>query len=92
MTTLIHSTIDIQADNPNVGLVKPIFYMCLDVVGVLLIFLGLGQQFGSIDVFPTVLNVNHIGLILISIGLGLTLPFLAWTVKTCSKLINNISI
>lgn len=72
--------------------VNPIIFMVMDLLGVVFIFWGLGEQFERLDWLPASLNINHIGLIMILIGFILTLPFLAWVLKSASKLLNRISI
>jgi hypothetical protein len=72
--------------------VKPAIFMLMDLLGVVFIFWGLGEQFGRLDWLPASLKINHIGLIMILIGFLLTLPFLAWVLKSVSKLFNSISI
>ncbi|MEP7704201.1 hypothetical protein [Paraglaciecola sp. 25GB23A] len=72
--------------------IKPVIFMVMDLLGVVFIFWGLGEQFERLDWLPASLNINHIGLIMILIGFLLTLPFLAWVLKSASKLLNRISI
>ncbi|MDP5030036.1 MAG: hypothetical protein NWQ54_08350 [Paraglaciecola sp.] len=92
MATLSNSTLHSTAPKNGFEPAKPILYILLDILGVLMIFLGLAQQFGKGNVLPDVMNIHYSGLIMMSLGLALTLPFFAWTVKTCSKILNNISI
>jgi hypothetical protein len=84
----IESTAEIKQSTA----VKPAIFMLMDLLGVVFIFWGLGEQFERLDWLPASLNINHIGLIMILIGFILTIPFLAWVLKSVSKLLNSISI
>ncbi|WP_340680874.1 hypothetical protein [Paraglaciecola sp.] len=63
----------------------------LDLMGFVLIFAGLGQQYGRIDLLPHSLSFAHSGLAIVTLGLIMTLPFLAWTLRSSEKALSKIS-
>lgn len=71
---------------------KPLGLIMLYLLGFVLIFVGIGQQYGRLDIFPQSLLFSYSGLALAALGLVLTLPFWAWTIRTCDKLLSNISL
>lgn len=70
---------------------KPIALMVLDLLGFVLIFVGIKQQFGGVDLLHPSLSFSYSGLALIIVGLIMTLPFIAWTLTTCAKVVSKIA-
>jgi hypothetical protein len=66
--------------------------MTLDLVGFVLIFAGLGQQYGRVDVLPDSLSSSYSGLAIAILGLAMTLPFLAWSLRSSEKALSKISL
>jgi len=70
---------------------NPVVLMILDLVGFILIFVGLGQHFERINVVPNMLNFNLSGLVILTVGLLLTLPFFVWAINACGKAFKSLS-
>ncbi|WKE64579.1 chemotaxis protein [Gallaecimonas kandeliae] len=59
----------------------PIPLLLLDMVGVLLLGLGLGEHFGDLGLVPPSLRFPHFDIALMAAGALLMLPFISWTLK-----------
>tara|TARA_R110000868_G_scaffold3464_1_gene22251 strand:- start:499 stop:798 length:300 start_codon:yes stop_codon:yes gene_type:complete len=70
---------------------NPVVLMVLDLVGFILIFVGLGQHFERINILPSVINTNMSGLVILTVGLLLTLPFFVWAINACGSALKSIS-
>lgn len=70
---------------------KPIVLMLLDLLGFLLIVIGLKLQYNTVNIQSSLLG-SHSGLVFIIIGLIMTLPFIAWTLKMCDSVMSKISV
>jgi hypothetical protein len=71
---------------------KPIGLMVLDLIGFVLIVIGLKQQFGNVEELQPSLLTAYSGMGLIIVGLIMTLPFIAWSLKSCIRVMSKISI
>lgn len=70
---------------------NPVVLMVLDLLGFILIFVGLGQHFERINVLPNALNFNLSGLVIVTLGLLLTLPFFVWAINACGKAFKSLA-
>lgn len=53
----------------------------LDLLGVVLMLMGLRQQFHQQGFLPEVLNAPYAGVMMLIAGVALTLPFFIWSIK-----------
>lgn len=70
----------------------PFALMVLDLLGFVLIFVGLAQHYQRIDVLPDNLWFGYSGLIIAALGLMMTVPFLAWSLKTSKTVLEKLSL
>jgi len=59
----------------------PISLLILDVIGPILIAIGLGEKFGAFMLVPDILKFNNYQIIMIIIGVALTIPPLIYIIK-----------
>ena len=70
----------------------PFALMVLDLLGFVLIFVGLAQHYQRINVLPDNLWFSYSGLLIAALGLMMTLPFLAWSLKASKTVLEKLSL
>lgn len=63
----------------------------LDIVGVLLMLMGLHQQFHHHGFLSEALNTPYAGVMLLVAGVALTLPFFVWSFKATFRPLGNFN-